>query len=192
MPDAHTPIGLEEYRALRATIRERGTARSVITIFIFVAWATLSCVVEAFSAPPAITLMPLVVLIAGFEIIFSLHVGVERIGRYLQVYFEEPPAAPPAWEHTVMRVGPPAGVPALALDPLLAGPFAVAALLNLVPAALHGLEEAPSFLGLPVELVVLSLLHLVFVLRIIQARRYASRLRASDLETFRRDRATQH
>ena len=33
--------------------------------------------------------MPLVVLLATFEVVRSLHLGVERIGRYVQVFFEE-------------------------------------------------------------------------------------------------------
>ena len=43
---------------------------------------------------------PLAILVGGFESINALHVGVERIGRYLQVFYEGMPA--PAWETTTM------------------------------------------------------------------------------------------
>jgi hypothetical protein len=34
------------------------------------------------------TLVPLLVLVAGFEAAFALYTNVERIGRYLQVFHE--------------------------------------------------------------------------------------------------------
>jgi hypothetical protein len=42
----------------------------------------------AFVTLPVASLIPLVVLAGGFEAIASLHLGVERIGRYVQVRFE--------------------------------------------------------------------------------------------------------
>lgn len=185
MPDSNASLGHEEYRALRATIRERGTARVAIAAFTFVAWATLSIVVQATLVTPAAVFIPLVVLAAGFEIVFSLHVGVERIGRYLQVHFEGAAATPPAWETAVMRIGPPAGAPASSLDPLFTGLFGIAAVLNAIPAALQGLDMGASLLGLPVEPVIAGLLHLVFIARLVQARRFSGRQRQRDLDLFR-------
>ena len=37
--DSPSPLSIEEYRALRATIRERGTARWIVIALTFVAWA---------------------------------------------------------------------------------------------------------------------------------------------------------
>ena len=186
MPNLPTPLGHEEYRALRATIRERGTARVVIAAFTFVVWATLSIVTQAILATPVACLVPLVVLLAGFEIIFSLHVGVERIGRYLQVRFEGTESADPAWETTVMRVGAPAGSPAFGLDPLFTGLFVLATILNMAPAAIQSFDTGPSFMGFPVELMVLGLIHVAVILRLFQARRFSALQRQSDLDLFKR------
>ena len=43
--------------------------------------------VASLAAIPVATLLPLVLLAACFEAIFALHTGVERIGRYLQVFY---------------------------------------------------------------------------------------------------------
>ncbi len=68
----------------------------------------------------AIALLPLLVLAATFEINFFVHTGVERIGRYLQVFYEER-AGTTGWETTAMTYGAkyPSG-----LDPLFSALFA--------------------------------------------------------------------
>ena len=76
-----------EYAALRQTIASRGTTRMVLFPVTVIGWAALSLVLLLFSGVPAATLIPLFVLVAGFEAIHALHVGVERIGRYLQVFY---------------------------------------------------------------------------------------------------------
>ena len=76
-----TPREQEEYKALRSTIRERGTARPWMALCGFVAWAALLLATAALSAPPVASIVPLLVLAAAFECVFALHVGVERIGR---------------------------------------------------------------------------------------------------------------
>src|SRR5678816_1455549 len=77
-----TPTDQDEYRALRATIRERGTARICLFGGGFVAWAGLTLATAALASTPVSTLLPLLVLSALFEAIYALHVGVERVGRY--------------------------------------------------------------------------------------------------------------
>ena len=86
--------------------------------------------------PPVATLLPLLALAATFEAVFALHVGVERIGRYLQVFHERPLGArrPARWEHAAWRSAGRAG--AATIDALFTVPFLLAALFNLVPAAL--------------------------------------------------------
>ena len=76
-----TPLAVEEYRALRATIRERGTMRLVVALITFVAWAAGALAVVSWGSVSALALLPLLVLVAGFEVVFATHVGVERIGR---------------------------------------------------------------------------------------------------------------
>ena len=79
----------EEYRALRSTIRGRGTARVWIFVAGIAAWAAVLVATAALAAPPAGMLVPLLVLASTFEAVFALHIGVERIGRYIQVFYEE-------------------------------------------------------------------------------------------------------
>ena len=173
------PIRLEEYAALRGTIRDRGTARVWLFWAGIVGWATLVVAVTATRALPALSLVPLLVLWAAFEGICALHTGVERIGRYLQVVFEEqrPPDGPAVlqWETAAMGFG--RLFPARGPDALFSGVFMLATVLNLIPVALAG--------PFPAELGVLSLIHLLVIVRIIRARTVAAGQRARDLERFR-------
>src|SRR4030095_12538391 len=114
-----------EFRVLRETIASRGTVRHALLPATLVGWALVAGVFLAFSEVATATLMALGVLVAGFEAIHGLHVGVERIGRYLQVFYENHGDGP-LWESTALRLGP--GLPGAGVDPLftlvlLAAPF---------------------------------------------------------------------
>jgi hypothetical protein len=163
-----------EFAALRTAISTRGTVRVVITILTITIWASLTLVLALFSDLPLAVLVPYAVLFAGFEAIHALHVSVERIGRYLQVYYERDPDGP-QWETAAMAVGP--VLPGGGVDPLFSGVFIGAAILNV----------AASLPGAPIwqELAVLGLCHVTFVIRILGARRAAARQRAAELEGFR-------
>lgn len=119
-------------------------------------------------------LVPISVLIGGFEAIHALNVGVERIGRYLQVYYEGA-ADGPTWETTAMAVGP--GLPGGGIDPLFTVVFAALTGLNLALAFPHLSTTTDYAVVLPV--------HAIFWIRLIRARGAAARQRAVDLETFR-------
>jgi len=129
-----------------------------------------------FGELPVAVLFSLAVLIGGFEAIHALHVGVERIGRYLQVYYEHPEAGP-RWENTVMAVGP--ALPGGGIDPLFTVVFTCATFINIIPA----LALQPR--ATDTELAVIGVLHLALVIRIVRARGAAARQRAVELETFR-------
>src|SRR5258705_9989011 len=88
----------QEYAALRATIRDRGTVRMILLPVTFGLWAGAAVATTAAIQLPITALLPLLVLAAGFESIYALHINVERIGRYLQV-FHEPGGG---WEHVAM------------------------------------------------------------------------------------------
>lgn len=158
----------EEYSALRATIRERGTARFVIFWLGLAAWAALVVVLVAVVPIPAAVLAPLLVLLATFEAVHGLHIGVERIGRYLQVFHRD------EWERTAMALGRrfPGGGP----DALFSAVFALAALVNLLPMSAAG----PT----PAEWIPLGLAHLLFLVRVHWARRRAAGQRVQDLQRF--------
>jgi hypothetical protein len=167
-----TPREQEEYTALRATIRERGTARVWIFVAGFVAWAAVVVATTALTSTPVATLLPLLVLAAAFEAVFALHVGVERVGRYIQVFFEEDDSG---WEHAAMAFGRPAG--AAVADALFPVPFGLAAVFNVAPALITNPTRE--------ELVFVAGAHVLFLIRLVSARAAAGRQRAVDLERFR-------
>ncbi|TAK16150.1 MAG: hypothetical protein EPO35_05875 [Acidobacteria bacterium] len=134
-------------------------------------WAALSLWCWTTAAGAVAGLVPLLVLVGGFETVLALHTGVERIGRYVQRMFENGGPHPPAWEHVAVEMGPrwlsPGG-----LDPLFSLVFLFATWLNFVPAAAGGDS---------LQLGIVSATHGAFVLRIVLARRFTARQRAADL-----------
>ncbi len=171
----------DEYVALRATIRERGTARVCVFVGGIAAWVAATIATAALASTPVATLLPLLLLASTFESVFALHVGVERIGRYLQVFHEaggiqgsDGSERSGAWEHAAMAFGRPAG--AVATDALFTVMFLIAALFNAAPA----LVADPA----RVELVFIVGAHALFALRLVVARQAAGKQRAIDLARF--------
>ena len=110
-------------------------------------------------------------LATTFEISFFIHTAIERVGRYLQVYYEEDGQG---WEHTVMAYGRnfPGGT-----DPLFVTLFSVAALVNFL-ALLGSATRRPGW-------ILLSLIaHVILGWRFFSARRLAADQRALELERF--------
>jgi hypothetical protein len=168
-----TPRELEEYKALRATIAGRSTARVWIFAAGLTAWAALTVATAAVWPVPLATVVPLVALGSVFEAVFALHIGVERIGRYVQV-FHETSDERARWEAVAMRFGrPTAGT---AVDPLFAAWFALAAIANFIPVMLAGPTVG--------EVAAVGGVHLAFLLRLMVARRGAARQRDADLHRF--------
>jgi hypothetical protein len=137
----------------------------------FVAWAASLFATAALSAPPVASIVPLLILAAAFECVFALHVGVERIGRYLQVFYED------QWEMTAMAFGRPSG--AVGLDALFSIPFALAAVVNLMP-PLIVIAGGPT----REELIFVAGAHALFLVRLVAARAAAGKQRAIDLKRF--------
>ena len=132
----------DEYNALRATIRERGTARMCIFVAGVAAWTAATIATTALASSPVASLLPLLLLACVFEAVFALHVGVERIGRYVQVFHEGSgglresgeSSGSIGWEHAAMAFGRPRG--AATIDALFTLPFLLAALFNIAPTLL--------------------------------------------------------
>jgi hypothetical protein len=167
-------IPVQEFRALRDTIRERGTIRMVLVTVACVAWGGLAVAVMLVAPVALLLLLPLVVLATGFEINFALHLGIERVGRYLQVAFEERSAVP-GWETASLQFatrfvvrGP---------DPLLIWIFVAAVAGNYVCVLLTNAE--------PTDLGVVTLIHLGLLSRFAVARRTVRAQRQDDLARFR-------
>ena len=171
-----------EYGELRRTIGIRGTVRVAFIPVTFIWWAGLSVVLILFPELPVAALYTLAVLAAGFEAVHALHVGVERIGRYLQVAYEETgrdnsvSGSPPGWETTAMQVGP--ALPGGGVDPLFTILFCSAAIVNLIPAML----PVPT----AIEISLIGALHIAFIIRVLRARTAAAKQRAVELEQYRK------
>jgi hypothetical protein len=169
-------LRMAEFASLRRAIAGRVTARAVLGAVTSAVWATLTLALVLFSDVPLATLLPLAVLVGGFEAIHVLHAGAERIGRYLQVEYEGTPDGP-RWETAAMAVGP--SLPGGGVDPLFTGVFVGAAAINLISAFLVLAEPTRAELGL------LGLVHAAFAFRVIRARIAAARQRAVELESFK-------
>ena len=159
----------QEFESLRATIRERGTVRMILLPVTFGLWAGAAIATTAAVALPIGALLPLLVLAAGFEAIYALHINVERIGRYLQVFHE----VDGGWEHVAMTFGQ--RFPGRGPDALFSNLFLIATALNYLPVALGG--SVPELVGI-------GFLHLLLGFHIGTARRRASKQREQDLQRF--------
>jgi hypothetical protein len=162
-----------EYQALRDTIRERGTARLYVLAGGLIAWGALVVALLIAGLEATISLVPLLVLAATFEINFHIHTGVERIGRYIQVFFEERADAI-GWETTAMNYGVKFRS---GLDPLFSIIFAAAASLNFLTSLIA--EHRPGSIAISLGA------HIAFGYRIVSARKRAASQRALDLDRFR-------
>lgn len=176
------PFGLEEYRALRATIRERGSLRFLVTSITFSAWAAVLTTLCAVTVVPTYILVPLAVLAAGFELNLAIHVGVERVGRYLQLKYERDPQSAAGWEHAVMKLQVPRG----GVDALFLVVFLSALALTFVVALwLEAAGTGPDEIGaIRIETLVVAVLHAIVAARWLQAARYARSQRARELPAF--------
>jgi hypothetical protein len=118
--------------------------------------------------------------VATFEVIRPLHFGAERIGRYLQVFYEEvgEPARPlrdtPSWERLAMQFGK---VPGVGGHPLFVPVFLMAAALNYVAVLLPGPVTA--------EWAVMAVPHAAFILWLGAADRAMKRQRDIELARMR-------
>jgi hypothetical protein len=161
-----------EFEALRATIRERGTLRLCAILAGLAVWAALAAAVSITELKGAASLIPLVVLSAAYETSFFVQTGVERVGRYVQVFFEEREKLN-GWETTAMefaarfRGGP---------DPLFTTLFHLANVMDFAALISWG---SPGWTGLSLAA------HAVMAYRIVTTKRIASTQRAVDLERFR-------
>jgi hypothetical protein len=165
----------EEFRAMRQTIAVRGTVRMVLVPIALSGWALLVGGLFPLRHSPISSAVSLLVLVGTFEAVHALHVGVERIGRFIQVFYEGA-ADGPRWETTAMQLGP--GLPGGGIDPLFVLVFVSATLCNLFVVFLPGPSAATAAL--------LVLIHALFIARVIRARLAAARQRTRDLEMFRR------
>lgn len=143
-------------------------------------WAIVLTAVLVVLPYPVAAAIPLVVLAATFEAIRPLHFGAERVGRYLQVFYEEAghPDRPlhdtPAWERVAMRFG---HVPGVGGHPLFVPVFFLATVVNYLAVLLPG--------PVPIEMGVMAVPHLAFIAWLAVADRAMRRQRGIELARLR-------
>lgn len=170
-----------EYSVLRATIAARGHLRFGLFLGGLATWAVVLTALLAWLPQPVLMLIPLQLLVGSFEAIRALHFGVERIGRYIQVFFEDPAddgrarLSPPAWETAVAQVG--GRLPGATGHPLFIPVFSAATVLNLLAVVLP-LPE-------PEEWLPIMALHAAFVGWMLHVDRGVRAQRAHDEARFR-------
>jgi hypothetical protein len=149
------PGHADEFRALRYVIAQRGTARVALQWAGLATWAALLIAVLVSLPYPVAAVLPLLVLAATFELARGLHLGVERIGRYLQVFHEQDASNGdgPRWEHVAMALGP--RVPGAGGHPLALPFFLMATVANGLAVILPGPQ--------PIEWATMLVPHVAFI-----------------------------
>ena len=169
-----------EYLVLRRTIAQRGALRHILFVAGIGLWAVTSTAVLVWLPSSVAALIPLLVLVATFEAIRPLHFGAERIGRYLQVFFEESgdPQRPlrdtPSWERVAMHFGT---VPGVGGHPLFVPVFLLATIVNHFVAMQANLAFADH--------IILAVLHVAFAGWLFSAHRAMKKQRQIELDRMR-------
>ena len=170
-----------EYLVLRQTIAKRGALRPVLALAGLGIWGALLIAVLVLLPYPVAAAIPLLALVVTFEAIRPLHFGAERIGRYVQVFYEEAGepgrslSDTPSWERVAMSFGV---VPGVGGHPLFVPLFLMATALNYLAVLLPGPAVA-------VELSVMAIPHLAFIAWLVAADRAMRAQRAIELQRLR-------
>ena len=169
-----------EYLVLRQTIAQRGALRPILVLCGIALWAATLIAVLALLPYPVAAAIPLLTLAVTFEVIRPLHFGAERIGRYVQVFYEEagepgrPMTDTPAWERVAMSFGV---VPGVGGHPLFVPIFLMATAINYLAVVLAD--------PLPVEYSIMAVPHLAFIAWQVVADRAMRSQRAIELARLR-------
>ena len=172
--------GRSEYLVLRRTIAQRGALRPILLVCGIGIWALTLTAVLVWLQYPVAFFIPLIVIAATFEAIRPLHFGAERIGRYLQVFYEEageqdrPLRDTPAWERVTMRFGK---VPGVGGHPLFVPIFFLALAVNYMAMMLSG----PG----AIDTIVMAVAHAIFGGWLFAAHRAMKTQREIEVERLR-------
>jgi len=169
-----------EYLVLRKTIAARGSLRPVLAVAGLGLWAALLTAVLVLLPFPVAAAIPLLMLAVTFEAIRPLHFGAERIGRYLQVFYEEQGqpgrgmADTPSWERVAISLS---AVPGAGGHPLFVAVFFLATIVNYLAVWLPG--------PVAIEMGVMAVPHAAFIAWLFAADRAMRIQRATELARFR-------
>jgi hypothetical protein len=143
-------------------------------------WAVLLIAVLVLLPVPVTAAIPLLSLVVTFEVIRPLHFGAERIGRYLQVFYEEdgePGRAmrdTPSWERAAMSFG---RVPGVGGHALFVPLFLIATAVNYLAVLLPR--------PVAIELSVMAIPHLAFIGWLVASDRAMRNQRSIELARLR-------
>jgi hypothetical protein len=172
--------GRSEYLVLRRTIAQRGALRPILLVLGTGVWAVVLTAVLVALPYPVAAIIPLLVLTATFEAIRPLHFGAERIGRYLQVFYEEDgePGRPlrdsPSWERVAMHFGK---VPGVGGHPLFVPIFFLATVVNFLAVLIPG--------PVPIEMAIMAVPHVALLAWLWVAHRAVTTQREIELDRLR-------
>ena len=169
-----------EYLVLRRTIAQRGALRPILLVGGTGIWAATLTAVLVWLPYPVAAAIPLVIIAATFEAIRPLHFGAERIGRYLQVFYEEAgqPGRPlhdtPSWERVAMSFGK---VPGVGGHPLFVPIFFLVTIVNFLAVIIPG--------PVPMEMAVMAVPHMAMLAWLVAAHRAMKSQREIELDRLR-------
>ena len=178
-------IQLEEFRALRAAIRERTIARVLLLTLAWVGWAALATAIMLVLPAVPLLALPLVVLLAAFEVNLGTVRGAERIAAYVRLVFEERRAVP-GWETASADLA--RRYPAMAGDPLFFWVFVAVICANYLCVVIAAGETADPSTRVredSLDLALVTALHGAVLLRFVLGRRALMRGRRGELERVR-------
>ena len=178
-------IQLEEFRALRATIRDRAIARVILLAISWVGWAAIATAIMLVLPATPLLALPLVVVLAAFEVNLGTVRATERICDYLRVVFEERRAVP-GWETATADLA--GRRPATAGDALFFWIFVAVLCANYLCVVVAVGETADPSARVredSLDLAVATVLHGAVLLRFVLARRGLVSGRAGELERLR-------
>jgi hypothetical protein len=172
--------GRTEYLVLRRTIAQRGALRPILLLFGIGVWAVVLTAVLVWLPYRLASAIPLLVLAATFEAIRPLHFGAERIGRYVQVFYEEAGEPgrslldTPSWERVTLSFGV---VPGVGGNPLFVPIFFLATFVNYLSMLLSG--------PVAIDLAIMAAPHAIFVGWLIANHRAMKTQRTIELDRLR-------
>jgi hypothetical protein len=178
-------IQLEEFRALAATIRVRSTVRVLVVVITWVGWAALALTIMLVVPAPLLLLVPLVLLLAGFEANLTIVRTTDLMSTYLRVTFEEDRGVA-AWETVsanLVRRGRATRDDPLFLWVFMA--FVAASYLCVVLASGETAEATARNRQDAIDLALVTSVHLAVAGRFAMARRWLRVARAADRDRFR-------
>ena len=178
-------IQLEEFRALRASIRERAIARVLLLAMTWLGWAALATAIMLVVPAPLLLTVPLVVLLAAFEVNLGTVRAAERVSNYLRVVFEERRAVS-GWEIASADLA--SRYPSSVGDPLFVWVFIAVLCANYLCVVIAIPETADPTARAredSLDLALVTALHLALVVRFVLARRLLHAGRTRELERLR-------